>query len=392
MNTVLWSLIVSVSLHAHAAEPVDFTVKLETVMKHDDGKFLWFHPRAAAVPGGVVMTIQKHLKVSDYYSGLHFMRRDGVDGAWSGPILPPEIDWQPQADGVTISVADVTPGWHEKTGKLIAIGCRVRYSPKGKQLDDVRRAHQTVYAVFNPGTSKWTPWRELKLPATEEFNFARNACAQWVAKPDGTLLVPLYIGTSAKDRYSTTVAECRFDGEEMTFVRNGNILRLQVARGLYEPSLVSFANRFYLTLRNDERGYVSESDDGLHFAEPKPWTFDDGAELGSYNTQQHWLAHRDGLFLVYTRRGANNDHIVRHRAPLFMSRVDPDKLQLIRTSEKVVVPERGAELGNFGCARINEDESWVTVSEGMFMKDSKARGAEGATFVARILWSKPDRR
>jgi hypothetical protein len=54
------------------------------------------------------------------------------------------------------------------------------------------------------------------------------------------------------------------------------------------------------------------------------------------------------------------------------------------------VPERGAELGNFGCARISENESWVTVSEGMFMKDSKARGAEGATFVARILWSKPN--
>jgi len=30
---------------------VDFTVKLETMMKHDDGKFLWFHPRAAAIPG-----------------------------------------------------------------------------------------------------------------------------------------------------------------------------------------------------------------------------------------------------------------------------------------------------------------------------------------------------
>ncbi|MBE2283595.1 MAG: hypothetical protein IAE77_09085 [Prosthecobacter sp.] len=127
---LLCALLISAVSSLSAAEPVDFTVKLETVMKHDDGKFLWFHPRAAPVPGGVVMTIQKHLKVSDYYSGLHFMRRDGVDGAWSGPTLPPEIDWQPQTDGVTLSVADVTPGWHEKTGKLIAIGCRVRYSPK----------------------------------------------------------------------------------------------------------------------------------------------------------------------------------------------------------------------------------------------------------------------
>jgi hypothetical protein len=153
---------------------------------------------------------------------------------------------------------------------------------------------------------------------------------------------------------------------------------------------VAFHNRFFLTLRNDLRGYVSVSDDGLQFAEPKPWLFDDGTELGSYNTQQHWLAHSDGLFLVYTRRGANNDHIVRHRAPLFMAQVNPETLRVMRGTEKILVPERGAEMGNFGACAISATESWVTVSEGMFMKDSKARGAEGATFVARILWAKPN--
>ena len=105
-------------------------------------------------------------------------------------------------------------------------------------------------------------------------------------------------------------------------------------------------------------------------------------------SQQHWLAHSDGLFLVYTRRGANNDHIVRHRAPLFMAQVNPETLQVMRSTEKIVVPERGAEMGNFGACAISETESWVTVSEGMFMKDSKTRGAEGATLVARILWAK----
>ena len=140
-----------------------------------------------------------------------------------------------------------------------------------------------------------------------------------------------------------------------------------------------------------DRLYVSVSDDGLQFAEPKPWTFDDGAELGSYNTQQHWLAHGDGLFLIYTRRGANNDHIMRHRAPLFMAQVDARTLQVIRRTEKIVVPERGAELGNFGAASISESESWITVAEGMFMKDSRERGAEGATFIARVIWAKPNK-
>lgn len=390
-------LVALLAIAVPAAEPpLDFTVKLEAVLKHDDGKFLWFHPRAAAIPGtdpaapAAVMTIQKHLKVSDYYSGLHVLTRATPTAPWVGPVLPAELDWKQQPDGVTISVADVTPGWHAPTGRLLAIGCQVRYSPKGAQLDDVKRAHQTVYAVLDPKSGKWSPWQVLELPADEEFHFARNACAQWLVRPDGSLLVPLYIGKSSKDRYSTTVAQCRFDGTKLTYVRHGRVLRLAVARGLYEPSLAAFKGRYFLTLRNDLRGYVSVSDDGLNFAEPKPWLFDDGAELGSYNTQQHWLTHSDGLFLVYTRRGANNDHIIRHRAPLFMAQVDTVKLRLVRATEKVVVPERGAELGNFGGNAFSAAESWVTVSEGMFMKDSKQRGAEGATFVARILWSKPN--
>ena len=162
----------------HAAEPasVEFAVKLETVMKHDDGKFLWFHPRAAAIPGrgeggpAVVMTIQKHLKISDYYSGLHVMTRPSPTAAWTGPVLPPELDWRPQPDGVTVSVADVTPGWHAPTGKLLAIGCQVRYSPKGRQLDDVKRAHQTVYAVFDPKTERWTD---------RNFDFGRLTVRRW---------------------------------------------------------------------------------------------------------------------------------------------------------------------------------------------------------------------
>ncbi len=189
-----------IALHAADPGPVEFTVKLETVMKHDDDKFHWFHPRAAAIQvagqaePAVVMTIQKHLIISDYYSGLHVMTRKSPSSPWTGPVLPPELDWRPQPDGVTVSVADVTPGWHAPTGKLIAIGCQVRYSPKGEQLDDVKRANQTVYAVFDPKTGSWTKWQVLELPPEEQFDFARNACAQWLVRPDGTLLVPLYIG------------------------------------------------------------------------------------------------------------------------------------------------------------------------------------------------------
>jgi len=132
---------------------------------------------------------------------------------------------------------------------------------------------------------------------------------------------------------------------------------------------------------------VTFGTDGLHFGPIKPWCFDDGGELGSYNTQQHWLTRDNRLFLAYTRRGAGNDHIPRHRAPLFLAEVDPDRLVVLRDTEQVLVPERGATLGNFGAAPITPNESWVTVSEGVWSDEARQRGATGATWIARIRWN-----
>jgi hypothetical protein len=165
--------------------------------------------------------------------------------------------------------------------------------------------------------------------------------------------------------------------------------RLGVLGELVFPEAVRLGGRYYLTIRNDLKGYVTAGGDGLHYRPVKPWTFDDGADLGSYNTQQHWLAHGEGLFLVYTRRGANNDHIMRHRAPLFIAQVDPERLQVIRETERVLVPERGAELGNFGAAAITDRESWVTVAEGVWDDAARRRGAKGAVFVVRVTWHEP---
>ena len=195
-----------------------------------------------------------------------------------------------------------------------------------------------------------------------------------------------YISTSARDPFSVTVARCWFDGKSLGYIEHGNVMSLEVARGLFEPSLIRLKDRFYLTIRNDEKAYVTLGEDGLNFEPIKPWLFDDGGELGSYNTQQHWLAHSDGLFLVYTRRGADNDHITRHRAPLFMAQVDPDRLVVLRETERVIVPERGATLGNFGAVAIDENESWITVAEGVWDDEARARGAKGAVFVARVIW------
>ena len=374
-------------------ETVGFQVKLETALEHDDGDFLWFHPRATAIlrseknsPPAVLMTLQKHLYTSDHYSGLYFMTSHDLGQTWTRPELRPELDWVRDGD-VDIAVADVTPGWDSAIGRVIAVGAQVRYSTDGRQLEDQPRAHQTAYAMFDPVSGEWTRWRRLAMPADDAFNFSRCACAQFLFEPDGTLLLPLYIARSATVPFEVTVAQCTTETGKLTYRQHGTVLRLPVDRGLCEPSLIRIQGRYFLTLRNDVKAYVTFSDDGLHFRPIKPWLFDNGEELGSYNTQQHWLSHGGGLFLVYTRRGANNDHVFRHRSPLFIAQVDPRRLCVLRSTERVLVPERGATLGNFGAAAITEHESWVTVAEGIWNDSARKRGAKGAVFVARVVWS-----
>ncbi|MCC7518896.1 MAG: hypothetical protein IT578_06900 [Verrucomicrobiae bacterium] len=111
------------------------------------------------------------------------------------------------------------------------------------------------------------------------------------------------------------------------------------------------------------------------------------------------MTHSDGLFLTYTRRGANNDEVIRHRAPLFLAQVDPDRLCVLRETERVLIPNRGAQLGNFGTVNVSPSESWVMAAEGM-QGDAKncmdltlteARGANNRVYLARIQWKQPNR-
>jgi hypothetical protein len=170
-------------------------------------------------------------------------------------------------------------------------------------------------------------------------------------------------------------------------------LSLPRKRGLAEPSIARFGGRYFLTLRNDDGAWVTSATDGIHFEPIRPWTFDDGKPLGSYNTQQHWITHAEGLFLVYTRKGAGNNHIFRHRAPLFIARVDPEKLRVIRATERVLIPENGACLGNFGVTNVGPRETWVVAGEApnsLNKRWKSKKGSELHVIVARIRWSMPN--
>jgi hypothetical protein len=372
-------------------------VRMETIHQELSPEFLWFHPRAAAIPTAapdklptVILTLQKHLVVDDYYSGLYYMRTDDLGKSWQGPIEIPELAWQSQPDETVLAVCDVTPGYHPPTGKLLAIGGSIVYDPQGRQRLD--RPSQTAYAVYNPQSDRWSSWRILEMGEQEKFGYiARNGCGQWLVEDGGTLLVPIYFAKPGKP-FAVTVVRCLFDGQLMTYQQHGDELYLDVERGLCEPSIIRCAGTYYLTIRNDLRGYVTRSSDGLHWEPIRPWTFDDGSELGSYNTQQHWVAHGDKLYLVYTRRGAQNDHIMRHRAPLFIAQVDRERLCVIRATEKVVLPERGAQMGNFGAAEIQPGQWWITVGEYVYpwrtanRTKPDPRGGDGSVLLGRLCW------
>ena len=377
---------------------VPFKVHASAVFKELNAKSCWFHPRVAAMPGhgiagqpAVVMTIQKHLGVSDHYSGLYFLRTNDLGETWTGPTEIPELASRPGDNNETIAVCDVTPGWLTHSEKVLAIGIKLRYGPNGEQLVDLSRSHECAYATYEPKSDKWTAWRMLAMPETDgKFFLVAPGCVQWLEQPDGTLLIPVYFQGRNGGDYTATVLHCAFDGQELKYLRHGDELTTPGGRGFYEPSLTRFRDKYYLTLRHDTAAFVTTSDDGLHFQTVQKWTFDDEQDLGSYNTQAHWLTHSGGLFLTYTRRSANNDHIMRNRAPLFIAQVDPDTLQVLRRTEQVLLPERGVMLCNFGAAAISPGESWVTDAEFLVSDKPHPKGADGTVWLGKVKWSMPN--
>ncbi len=376
------------------AQSVDYDVHLETIHHGYDGTTCWVHARAGAIPGSpptVVLTMQKlWLRGSDVFFGLNEMRTDDLGKTWSGPVVQPALGRRNEAGGIIAAVCDFTPAWHAKTGKLLGTGSIAKY--RGNHLaGDYER--KPTYSVYDPSTRSWTPWRTVEMPDAPRFYSCGAGSTQRVDLANGDILLPICYKRKGAKCSISAVMRCRFDGKTLSLVELGNELTTDVPRGFGEPSLARVGNRFFLTLRNDKAGYVTSGNDGLHFDPPRKWTFDDGQELGSYNTQQHWVTHGNALFLVYTRRGANNDHVFRNRAPLFIARVDLQRLCVLRNTERVLIPERGARLGNFGVTEVSNRETWVTVAEWMqtwgpnyVMPVNNRFGADNSIYTARIKW------
>ncbi|EAQ81340.1 hypothetical protein [Blastopirellula marina] len=318
------------------------------------------------------------------YHGMSSMWSDDHGKNWHGPQLDPALDRRTLEDGLIEVPVDMTPHWHEKSGKLLLTGATFWLDPKLKKHAP-NGGSDIAYSAYDPGAHRWAPWKKVELLDSPEFHFARSGCSQRYDLPNGDILLPIYFGGGGNDsRHSAMVLRCQFDGETLRVIEQGNALSIDIDRGFVEPSLTKFGETFFLTLRNDRGAYVTTSQDGLHFAQPQPWVFDDGQPLGSYNTQQHWVTHSDGLFLAYTRTGADNDDIFRHRAPLFLAQVDPEKLVVLRQTEQALLPKLKNGFGNFGVANISPEETWVVAGR------SRAKSGEPSLYLSRIRWSQPN--
>lgn len=388
-------------------ESPDFRIQLTTATKGYDGKTCWVHARAGAIPVGapgndldnpiVVMTMQKLLlSGSDIFYALNSMRTDDLGKTWQGPVEQNNLSRHNLPDGGEVVVSDFWPQWHAASKTLLGIGHTVRYY--NNRIVKEKNIRVSSYATYDPDKNLWSAWKSLELPDGPEFISSGAGSVQRYDLPNGDILLPVYYKRPERKYSDVMVLRCRFDGETLKYIEHGNELSIDNGRGFAEPSITKYGDWFYLTLRNDNAAYVTRSKDGLHFPEPQKWTFEDGKDLGSYNTQAHWVTHSDGLYLVYTRRGANNDHIIRHRAPLIMGQVNPDKMAIIRDSERILVPERGARLGNFGVVDVNENETWVIVTEWMqrfgpdyVMPVDNKYGSDNSVYVSKILWKRANK-
>ncbi len=376
------------AVRASAAEaPLIKSIEKTVVAAPPVKKGTWFHPRACLVGKRVFMTVQP-IMGSDYFGPVHFTTSEDLGKTWTEFKPAEPLGWVPREDGWNEGVCDVTPEFHPKTGSVLALGHNVFY--KGAGFDRNQPSRWPVYAVWKDGA--WGQRQKLVWDDPRGAQIYSNNCGQRVMLPDGDVMMSFTFGVEGKPRAVCGV-RCSFDGKELKIKQTGAEITNPKGRGLLEPSLTYFQKRFYLTIRaEDQHGYVAVSDDGLNYEPKQAWAWDDGEALTMSTTQQHWLTHSDGLFLVYTRKDATNVNVMRWRAPLWVAQVDTKTMRLIRATERVVLPLVGdgvnnadqvPMMGNFGIANVSATESWVT--DGSWCPRN---GNAGELQIGRVTWGK----
>ena len=344
----------------------------------------YFHPKATLIPGNSLLMTLQTIGASDYFGDVQYVFSDieSKCETWTKLNSIPGFERKQLGNRENIyeGICDVVPDYHEMTDSVLAMGFNVYYrngkiyEPSSEFFNGDKSCLKRfpVYAVMN-SKCKWiTQRKKLEFSEFDDCSIYASNCSQRIILENEQIIIPLTFGYFGRyDRMATTLL-CDFDGKELSVLKRGNILELPVERGLLEPSIVFYRNKFFLTLRaEDDHGYLSVSSDGLNWEPIRQWSWEDGTKLTMSTTQQHWLKLGGKLYLTYTRKDCKNDKVFRWRSPLYIAEFDMEKLCLKKDTEQIVFPMRPHSenpesiglMGNFHPLALSETEAIITVGE-----------------------------
>lgn len=353
----------------------------------------WFHPRICRMPSGQLLMAVQVIAGSDYYGPVHWSVSDDAGRTWTLPAPIPGMGRRPADGGMEEGFCDTVPEYHPQTRTVLAVAHNVYY--KDNRLARPSEQRWPAYTVRLPDGA-WSPVQRLEWRHPEATAMYTSGCSQRVTLPSGDILVPISLGPLGRPDRGVCTIRCSFDGKRLQAGPHGNILRFSSGRGLLEPTLAKLGDSFYMTIRAENgQGFVTRSKNGMEWEPVRAWAFDDRTAIEMSTTQQRWLVHSDGLWLVYTRKDPSNVDVMRWRAPLFMSLVDEKRMCLVRATERIAIPLQGdgvrdgkgvEHLGNFHTNPVSREESIISVGTMI-----TARAYAGVVRMARVKWARPNR-
>lgn len=368
----------AVSLLAARREDLIESIETRLLWEGKRARTCWFHPKVAVMKDRLLMTVQL-LTASDVMHQPHYSESFDGGKTWTDRKPIPALERKVLGGGYEDVVSDVVPEYHARTGVVLCLGQDVHY--KDEKLTRPGEDRWIRYFVRRADGS-WSTPRKLEFVHPEAAMLMSAGCSQRWTLASGEVLIPITMLAGRTD-HSVSTLLCGFDGETLKPKRIGNVLKLGVKRGLMEPSIVRHDGRYWLTIRSeDDRGHFSVSRDGLGWGALETHQFDDGTPLVTSTTQQHWIRHRERLYLTYTRKDASNDKVFRWRTPTYMAQFDTRRKVLLKATERILVPRDGDAMhGNFHVTNIGPRETLVTLGD--ILVDTPFRGD---TLITSIRW------
>lgn len=393
--------LVSLSCLSRAAEAPKLIASTErqVILQPPPKTLGWFHPRCCLVPRPdgksltrILMLLQA-INGSDVFHQVHYAQSDDLGRTWTEPRPIEDMGWHDLADGLSEGVCDTVPQWHPQTGTVLAVGTTVFY--RDQKLVRPSEDRGPAYTVRGPDGT-WSKRQRMRWDDPRASALFSCGSSERVLFENGDILMPVTFGQKGRLWRSVTTLRCGFDGKTLAVKEAGSELTNTKGRGLLEPSVVRWGGQYYMTIRaEDQKGYVSTSEDGMNWSSATAYQWDDGEPITMYTTQQHWLPHSEALHLVYNRKTDQNAKVMRFRAPLFIAELDPKTLRLRKATEQVLLPLIGdPELepkkvrltDNFHPLTANPRESWITVGE-----NTVSLGSPGDLLIARVKWGRDNK-